>query len=155
MWFFVLLASTIIVIVAGIKFSIWCTDKLTYIIVTQRFQDAEFIVNHNKAPHDWTEGRSIIVDLVQGTLTSRARYALSGLFNAQSYEAQRKGYLIQCLDNTTRYFYKCPFFQDEESRQTLTNGLEEEKIRWNQKPLSRIIDPSCQQNLPYHDHKSG
>ena len=47
MLFIVLLVSTIFVIVAGIKFSIWCTDKLTNIIVTQRFQDAEFIVHNN------------------------------------------------------------------------------------------------------------
>ena len=155
MLFIVLLVSTIFVIVAGIKFSMWCTDKLTNIIVTQRFQDAEFIVHNNQAPNDWTDGRSIVVDLVQGTLASRARYALSGLFNLQSYEEQRKEYLIECLDTTTRYFYKCPFFQDEESRQTLTTGLEEEKISWVRKPLSKIIDPSCQQNLSYRDRKSG
>ena len=155
MLFIVLLVSTIFVIVAGIKFSIWCTDNLTNIIVTQRFQDAEFIVHNNKAPNDWTNGRSTVVDLVQGTLASRARYALSGLFNSQSYEEKRKEYLIACLDTTTRYFYKCPFFQDEESRQTLTTGLEEEKISWIKKPLSKIIDPSCQKNLPYRDRKSG
>ena len=154
MLFIVLLVSTIFVIVAGIKFSIWCTDKLTNIIVTQRFQDAEFIVHNNKAPNDWTDGRSIVVDLVQGTLASRVKYALSGLFNPQSYEEQRKEYLIECLDTMTRYFYKCPFFQDEESRQTLTTDLEEEKINWIKNSLSRIIDPSCQQNLPYRDHKS-
>ena len=155
MLFIVLLASTIFVITIGIKFSIWCTDKLTYIIVTQRFQDAEFIIHNNKVPNDWVEGRSIVVDLVQGTLTSRTRCALSGLFNSQSYQNQRKQYLIECLDTTTRYFYKCPFFQDEESRQTLTTGLKEEKIRWVRKPLSKIIDPSCQQNLSYRDRKSG
>ena len=144
MLFIVLLASTIFVIIIGIKFSIWCTDKLTNIIITKRFQDAEFIIHNNKAPNGWAEGRSIFVDLVQGTLASRLQYALSGLFNSQNYENQKKKYLIECLDTTTRYFYKCPFFQDEESRQTLTTGLKEEKIRWVRKPLSKIIDPSCQ-----------
>ena len=144
MLFIVLLASTIFVIIIGIKFSIWCTDKLTNIIITKRFQDAEFIIHNNKAPNGWAEGRSIFVDLVQGTLASRLQYALSGLFNSQNYENQKKKYLIECLDTTTRYFYKCPFFQDEESRQTLTTGLKEEKIRWVRKPLSKIINPSCQ-----------
>jgi len=144
MLFIVLLASTIFVIIIGIKFSIWCTDKLTNIIITKRFQDAEFIIHNNKAPNGWAEGRSIFVDLVQGTLASRLQYALSGLFNSQNYENQKKKYLIECLDTTTRYFYKCPFFQDEESRQTLTTGLKEEKIRWVRKPLGKIIDPSCQ-----------
>ena len=144
MLFIVLLASTIFVIIAGIKFSIWCTDKLTNIIITKRFQDAEFIIHNNKAPNGWAEGRSIFVDLVQGTLASRLQYALSGLFNSQNYENQKKKYLIECLDNTTRYFYRCPFFQDEESRNTLTTDLEQEKISWNRKSLGKIINPSCQ-----------
>jgi hypothetical protein len=144
MLFIVLLASTIFVIIIGIKFSIWCTDKLTNIIITKRFQDAEFIIHNNKAPNGWAEGRSIFVDLVQGTLASRLQCALSGLFNSQNYENQKKQYLIECLDTTTRYFYRCPFFQDEESRNTLTTGLEQEKISWNRKSLGKIINPSCQ-----------
>jgi len=144
MLFIVLLASTIFVIIAGTKFSVWCTDKLTNIIITKRFQDAEFIIHNNKAPNGWAEGRSIFVDLVQGTLASRLQYALSGLFNSQNYENQKKKYLIECLDTTTRYFYRCPFFQDEESRNTLTTDLEQEKISWNRKSLGKIINPNCQ-----------
>ncbi len=144
MLYIILLASIVLIMSAGIKISMWMTENITQALITQRFQDAEFIMHNHKAPNLWTTGRHMYVDFLQGTLPSRLHVWLLGIFSGQANEKRQKDYLLKCLDAMTGYFEKCPFFQDEESRNVLISGLQNERANWVNKPINQIIN----QNYP-------
>lgn len=84
------------------KFMMWLAERTTHRAVTQKFKDAEFILNHHEAPASW-----------QGTAASKPK-------------------LIKRLDKLIDFFETCPFFQDEDTRENMLDQLWLEREQWEE-----------------------
>lgn len=112
------------------QFMMWLVRKMTAITLTERFQDAEYILTHSQPPAHWARPRSPFVRFMQGAnvgnFIMRLRYALTAEPSPRQAQEQ---FLIR-LDELIDFFEVCPFFQDEGSRDIMLNQLWDERDAW-------------------------
>lgn len=133
----------ILLIALGVVFTaifmLWFTDKVTKAALTDRFQDAEFILEHHRAPAAWSRPKSILVLLMQRSGSVSLRDHLQYRGDREKREERTKTRVLRRLDELVVFFETCPFFQDEESRKVLLEKLHLERASWKQKKLDDII----------------
>ena len=113
---------------ALIGLMMWLTNKSVGAAITQRFQEAEFILEHHQAPKSWAKRQNIFAALMQRTSLS-----------AQYGAANTKEAVMLRLDQLIAYFETSPFVQNEETRTLLLSQLAQEREQWAQKSLAEIM----------------
>lgn len=98
----------------------WYLERVTHSAVTRHFQAAEYILAHHRAPPAW-QGTPLLLRLLPGSARRRA-----------------KERLIRRLDALIAYFEASPLVKDEETRRTLLDQLQEERIQWVVRSLDEI-----------------
>ncbi|MEM7130111.1 MAG: hypothetical protein AAF702_27520 [Chloroflexota bacterium] len=120
------------------KFMMWLVDKTTAITLTQRFQDAEYILTYHQAPSHWSKPRSPFVRFMQGAnmgnFMVRLRHALAG--EVGTSQSQQR--LLTRLDDLIDFFESCPFFEDEGSRDLMLDQLWDERDQWEEQGEQRL-----------------
>lgn len=120
------------------------THKVTKAVITDHFQDAEFILERHRAPAVWARPKSFFVLLMQRSRSASLRDRIQQARKGENRETKTKIRVLRRLDELIDFFETCPFFQDEESRDILLGKLSLERVNWEQKRLEEIIaqDPS-------------
>ena len=126
--------------VAVAKFMMWLTEKGTHVAITERFQDAEFILAHQRAPDSWQKPRPLFVRLMQGSGSIPWYERLTQAFQPEANDGDPQTYQLQRLDNLIDFFETCPFFQDEASREIMLDQLWDVREKWEN------ISPESGQN---------
>lgn len=120
-------------------FVLWLTQKVTKAAITDRFQDAEFILEHHRAPAVWARPKSFLVLLMQRSVSASLRDRIQQARKSENREAKTKIRVLRRLDELIDFFETCPFFRDEESRDVLLGKLSMERVNWELKRLEEIV----------------
>ena len=100
-------------------FMMWLSERSANASLTERFKDAETVVNEGRVPASWLGRSSLFGAFMQGRL-GRA-------FAPQGADKTR---LLERLDDLILFFETCPFFDSEASRDALLDALWLERDRW-------------------------
>lgn len=120
------------VTITGITlFMMWLTEKATHASLTDRFKDAEIILNQHHAPASWQTKTPVFKAFMQGRLNS-------SLFAPKRRVVPPKTQLLARLDELILFFETCPFFDSEESRDVMLDELWQERDRWEALPVEKI-----------------
>ncbi|GIV80024.1 hypothetical protein FKZ61_009180 [Litorilinea aerophila] len=110
------LLGSILVMLVGIGLVIgsilYWSNWLAHRHITTRFRDAEFILQHHRAPESWIK---------------------RGSGMGQRVGEPRRDILAR-LDELITFFESCPFFDGEETRQLLLSQLRQEREQWKARP---------------------
>ena len=112
------------------KFMMWLAEKGTHVALTERFQDAEFILTYHRAPAKWEQPRSLFARLMQGSGSEPFLQQLRQIIRPEQAAGNPRNLMVQRLDDLIDFFEICPFFQDEASREVMLDQLWEERERW-------------------------
>jgi len=131
---FLVLLIFVVLFVFIAKFGIAYATKLTERMMTDRFKDANAILNDKVVPKRWIDGieKKIFEPNPVAALVDRFRDL------PQDRETLAKERLMLRLDKLTKYFEKCPFFEDPESRKVMLEELEEIRAKWEPKPWGEL-----------------
>ena len=97
-------------------FTRWLLDKSGHASLTERFKDAEFILNEHRAPESWLSRPSLFSQVMQGHFQFRPNLS----------EAQ----LLARLEHLISYFETAPFFESEEARTIMLEELRLVQKQW-------------------------
>lgn len=125
------------------QFMMWLVQKMTTITITQRFQDAEYILAHHQPPSHWYRPRSPFVRFMQGANAGNVIMRLRHALAAERGDVHRQDRLVARLDDLIDFFETCPFFQDEGSRDILLGQLWDERDDWVRKTDVVTARPTC------------
>lgn len=124
----ILIMAISMVVVA--KFMMWLAEKGANVAITERFQDAEFILAHHHAPDSWQQPRSFFTKLMQGPISDPWYRRLRQAIQSDQNDDNSRDPLLQRLDNLIDFFETCPFFQDESSREIMLDQLWNVREKW-------------------------
>lgn len=137
-----ILSSILIVTVAMIFmaiFIVWLSNTSAKFAVTERFQDAEFILQHHQAPAAWVKPRSGFTWLMQRIEPIKWRELVPLAGQSKATIDTTKLRILRRLDELIAYFGISPFVQDEESRELLLKQLGAVRADWEQRALMEIV----------------
>ena len=127
---FMLVATAALVFVG--LFILWLTDKVASTAVTDQFRDAEFILEHHRAPETWAKPRGVF---------SRLKVHL---LKRNKTPTEQKGDVLKRLDELIAFFENSPLVQDEEAKKLLLEQLAAERVDWEGKSIEEIISQPSQ-----------
>ena len=120
LYIFISIAVMVVTILGISLFMMWLTDKASHASLTERFKDAEFILNEHRIPETWLSKPPLFTRLMQGDLFRQSLRAREG----------KKETLLSKLDRLIQYFETAPFFETEDARDTLLEQLKLEREQW-------------------------
>lgn len=120
-------------------FALWLMDKGAGAAFTDRFQDAEFILDNHRAPPSWGKRKSGFVWLMQdgGSIDLRKRKGTTE--QGAGLDSKEKTRIMRRMDDLIEFFQTCPFFEDEETRELLLEELGQERADWETLNSAEII----------------
>ena len=101
--------------------------RVTEKMMNGRFKDVETIINNKSVPETWIEQVEI-----------REQFLRMFYLNSPNRKEKEKKLIINRLEKLIKYFKKCPFFENPESRSSALDTLEKTRIDWGNK--QELID---------------
>jgi hypothetical protein len=118
---------------------LWLSNKITGIAVTDRFRDAEFIVDNHQAPAHWTQSRNVFARLMQHLRLDKIRKDARETEKRQDAEHKEKTRILHQLDDLILFFENALFFEDDHAKVILLEELTEARKDWENKSLAEIV----------------
>jgi len=128
---YILIAIAVIsiTVLAIIKFILGLTQVTVEASLTSRFQDAEFILNHHKAPESWRKPASLFTRAMQGRVWSVTQ------------EPHMR--VLSRLDDLIIFFEHSRFFETPDAKEQLLDELKLERTRWENLSFEAIFTASA------------
>jgi len=120
-------------------FGIWLLQKSTKASLTDRFRDAEFIVENQRAPASWTKPKNIFVYLMQRINSDDTKTQASTGVSDKGNKSKEKKRIFQRLDELIIFFTDVSFFEDAEAQEMLLAALDKARTDWEEKSLGEIV----------------
>ena len=133
---FLMLVIFVVLFIFIAKFGVSYATKLTERLMTDRFLDANTIVNEKAVPKKWVEKIDKIVFQEKNVIRGYIRNWLKA--EEEDKEQKAKAEVLIRLEKLAKYFEKCPFFEDPGSRKILLEELEVIRNDWASKLWSEI-----------------
>ena len=118
LYIFISIVVMVITILGITLFMMWLTDKTSHASLTERFKDAEFILNEHCVPEHWLRATPLFTRIMQGRFFRELRVQ------------DTKTSLLSKLDSLISYFETAPFFASEEVRNLMLEQLQQEREQW-------------------------
>jgi hypothetical protein len=136
---FLVLLIFVILFVFIAKFGVSYAAKLTEKMMTTRFQDANTILNEKTVPRGW------INDVERRVFNPNSLFSLLARFRdlPEDKEIMAKTEIMVRLVKLQKYFEKCPFFEDPESRKVMLEELEGVKADWEPKAWQELVSSAA------------
>ena len=132
---FIVLLIFVILFIFIAKFGISYAGKLTEKMMTDRFQDANTILNEKAVPKRWVD--SIEKKVFHPNFVQVLRERLQDTTPDRQVLAKQE--LMLRLEKLAKYFEKCPFFEDPESKKIMQEELEGIQKEWEPKAWAELI----------------
>ncbi|GEM_PF-3510659 len=109
----------VIAIAVLLRVSLMYASKITEKMMNGIFKDAEIIINKEAIPESWVK-------------QAKLRKRIYEIFkpNSLNWEEKERDLMIKNLNKLIKYFKKCPFFKDPESRTITLKLLKETGTKW-------------------------
>lgn len=132
---FLVLLIFVILFVFIAKFGVSYAAKLTERMMTSRFKDANTILNEKTVPQGWID------NVERKVFNPNSLFSLLARFRdlPEDKEVLAKTEIMLRLEKLSKYFEKCPFFEDPESRKVMLEELEGVKAEWEPKAWRELI----------------
>ena len=130
MQLFVILLVVVSVFLLLIKLLGSFTGRLSERMVTNYFRSAEALLERDHLPPDWGE---------QLARTAKRGTARQRLIHRTPWREAAKPYLMKKINDLHKFFEKCPFVENPESRELLLSRLNDVIERWEESDLSEIL----------------
>ena len=132
---FIVLLIFVVLFVFIAKFGISYATKLTERMMTSRFQDANAILNEKAVPERWikTVEKKIFRPSPIILLMNRFRDL------PENRDVLAKEEIMLLLAKLTKYFERCPFFEDPDSKKMMLEELEGIRTVWEPKRWPEIV----------------
>ena len=121
------------------KFGVSYAGKLTERMMTSRFKDANTVLNEKTVPKSWIDNieRRVFNPNSLSSLLLRFRDV------PDDKETLAKNALMLRLEKLRKYFEKCPFFEDPDSRTVMLEELKSILAEWEPKAWSELVSSAA------------
>lgn len=106
------------------------TGRLSERMVTNFFRSAEALLERDRLPEDWNHELEQMAK--RGTVRERVIYSIP-------WQEAAKPYLMKKINGLHKFFEKCPFVENPESRGLLLERLDEIIERWEASEYAEIL----------------
>ncbi len=127
MIFWVLL-TVVTVFILFVRLIISYATRITEKMMKEKFEDIETIINLGSVPEKWIK-----------QVERRGQFLRLLKIKSTNGKEKEKKQIINRLEKLIKYFEKCPFFEDRESRDTTLDSLEKKVTEWKEKARKELI----------------
>jgi hypothetical protein len=130
MQIFIVLVVAVSIFLLLIKLIGSLTGRLSERMVTNFFRSAEALLERNRLPEPWKE--EVARMAARGTVRHRVIYLVR-------WDEAAKPYLMKKINEVHKFFEKCPFVENPESRELLLKRLDAVMERWESTDAQSIL----------------
>ena len=130
MQLFIILVVVVSIFLLLIKLVGSLTGRLSERMVTNYFRSAEALLERDRLPDDWSAELGKMAK--RGTVRDRVIYSIP-------WQEAAKPFLMKKINGVHKFFEKCPFVENPESRELLLKRLDEIIVRWEASDYAGIL----------------